>query len=117
MAETRQTKTEVALAWDRRIQSANAVYQRWANRFQVNNLYQYYEGFQWLGDIDITNRPYVVNLIYATIASKLPNLTFENPKFDIKPRPSGIEFNFQDSAERAQTREDVLNYICRRKEF
>lgn len=111
------TKTQLTKFWKDNIAAANRVYSAWANRFQVYNLYQYYEGFQWIGDTDVYNRPYVVNMIYSTIEAKLPNLIFDNPEFNIRPRPTGIEFNFQDSAERSQIKEDLVNYVCRRKNF
>lgn len=111
------TRSEIAAYWQNNWAAADRVYKQWAQRFQVNILYQYYEGYQWISDTDWVNRPYVVNMIYANIQSKLPNLVFENPEYSIRPKPIGMEFNFEESAKRATAKEDVLNYVCTRKEF
>lgn len=111
-----RSRAELAEHWSREINAANVVYQKWADRFKVNVLYQYYEGFQW--DTSGTDTiPYVVNLIYSTIETKLPNLIFQNPQYALKPRPSGVEYDFETASKSVQTKEDILNYVVRRKEF
>src|SRR5712671_577539 len=79
-------------------------------------LYQYYEGFQWLS-AEEDNRPYVINMIFSTIETKLPNLLFDNPTFSVRSRPKGVTYN-EDAAEKlSQAKEDALNYVCNRREF
>jgi hypothetical protein len=109
-----QSRAELAQKWETRIQAADRAYTSWAERFQVSKLYQYYEGFQ---SDDIS--AYVVNMIYATIETKLPNLIFNNPQFALRPRPDAgdITFDMENAAKQAQIREDVLNFICAREEF
>lgn len=113
----KMTKAELAKRWENRLKAAERVYQAWHNRFKIDALYSYYEGFQWLYEIDETNRPYVVNVIYSTIETKLPNLILDNPEFNLTPRPTGNEFNLEKAMENSQLREDALNFICSRKEF
>lgn len=109
------TRTEVTNYWDNNIGAADRVYKKWANRFLVNVLYSYYEGYQWADEAD--NRNYVVNMVYAHIDSKLPGLMIENPEFSLRPKPSGIEFNFEEAAIKTQAKEDVLNFVASRKQF
>lgn len=109
------TKSEFAQRWIDRWTSADRVYRAWAQRFKVDVLYQYYEGFQHLIENDENNRAYVVNLIYSIIEGKLPNLLFDNPTFVVRPHPYGLEFDEMEAAKTAQVKEDVLNYITGRE--
>lgn len=110
------TKIEIVEKWSARIDSARRVKQGWANRFKVDALYQYYEGFQHAYN-DSIDQPYVVNMIYATIEQKLPSMLFDNPTFTLRPRPYGSEFNFDESSKRSQLKEDTLNFLCSRPEY
>jgi hypothetical protein len=103
--------------WRSRVDAANRTYDQWRDRFKVDKLYLYYEGFQWLYETDDTNRPYVINLIFAAIETKLPNLIFNDPVFSLSPRPTGTEYNFDDAVKTTQIREDALNFVCSRGEF
>jgi hypothetical protein len=111
-----QTKAELASKWANRIQSADRVYKAWADRFMVSKLYQYYEGFQF-EDMGIDPRPYVVNMIYSNIETKLPALIFSNPQFVLRPRPQGLEYDMERASHDCQIREDAINYICGIPEF
>jgi hypothetical protein len=112
-----QTKAELAQKWDSRIEAADRVYKAWANRFRVDVLYQYYEGFQWLVESDENNKPYVMNMVWSTIEGKLPNLLFDNPKFNLRPKPFGVEFDFEAAVGKVQAKEDALNFVVSRREF
>lgn len=111
------SKRQYVNYWEKRINSANASYKKWADRFKVEMLYQYYEGFQWFFEVDENNRPYVINMIYSTIETKLPNIIFDNPQFSLRARPVGIKFDEDSANSQAQVKEDILNYICARSEF
>lgn len=111
------SKGEVAEKWEHRIESAKRVKKAWMDRFRVPVLYQYYEGFQHLLEMDENNRPYVVNLIYSTIEQKLPNLIFDNPTFKLAPRPVGYTYDMDQAIPRTQLKEDALNFVCSREEF
>lgn len=117
LQSTKLTRSEIAEKWIGRWTSADRVYDAWCHRFKVPVLYQYYEGFQHLVEQDENNRPYVINLVYATIESKLPNLIFENPSFVLRPHPYGEEFDYDKSIPLTQTKEDALNYIVGREAF
>src|SRR5271169_6503816 len=88
-----QTRTELALKWESRIAAADRLYKGWSDRFRVEMLYQYYEGFQWFFETDENNRPYVINMVYSTIENKLPNLLFDDPQFSLRARPVGLMWN------------------------
>lgn len=111
------TKLELAKRWAGRIAAADKVYKGWADRFRVEMLYQYYEGFQWFYQTDENNRPYVINMVYSTIENKLPNLLFDNPQFNLRARPVGTEFDEDTANKTTQTKEDSLNYVCSRPEI
>ncbi len=114
---TKLTAAEKADKWINRWNAAGRVYDAWAHRFKVPVLYSYYEGFQHLIEQDENNRAYVINLIYSTIEEKLPNLIFDDPVFTLRPHPYGSEFDLDQAIPLTQTKEDALNYICRRKSF
>lgn len=111
------TSNELAERWLRRWEEAERTYQAWSQRFKVPVLYSYYEGFQHLIENDENNRAYVVNLVYSTIEEKLPNLIFDDPKFNLRPHPWGADFDLDSAIDTTQTKEDTLNYITSRKDF
>jgi len=112
-----KTRTELAELWLSKIEAANRVFQVWSNRFKVSALYQYYEGFQHLIEQDENNRPYVVNLIYATIEQKLPSMMFDNPSFNLRPHPYGEEYDFDAAVKATQLKQDTLNFISSRRDY
>jgi hypothetical protein len=112
-----KTRTELARMWAARITSADRTYKTWADRFRIEMLYQYYEGFQWFFETDENNRPYVINMVQSTIESKLPSLIFQEPQFSLRPRPVGLSYDADSASQRSQVKEDALNYVCSRQEF
>lgn len=113
----REAARGLILKWRSRIEAADRVYNDWANRFKVAQLYSYYEGFQWMYETDDQNRPYVINLIFAALETKLPNLIFNDPLFSLSPRPVGLQYDMNSAMDKAQAREDILNFICSRDEY
>lgn len=114
--DVKETKQELTSRWEANIKSADRVYQAWAQRFKCSVLYQYYEGFQHLIEQDQNNLPYVVNLIYASIEEKLPNMLFDAPAFVMRPHPYGDDAD-DDSMKLTGVKEDALNFVCGRSEF
>lgn len=115
--DTIKTRSELAELWANKLAAADRVFTVWSNRFKVSALYQYYEGFQHMGDFDENNRPYVVNLIYSTIEQKLPSMIFDNPSFTLRPHPYGETYDFDTAVKTTQLKEDTLNFIASRREF
>lgn len=114
------TKTELASYWSNAIDAAERAKKAWSNRFIVDTLYQYYEGFQYEDQNRTDERdvsPYIINLIYSTIESKLPNMLFSNPKYFVKPQPLGEQWNEQEASQKARTVQDALNFVINRKTF
>ena len=62
--------------WTNKFDRANRYFEEWSSLFKCERLYEYYEGFQWKGQNSVSfgARPYVINLIYATIENKLANM-------------------------------------------
>lgn len=112
-----KSKAELAHMWTERIQCADRSYKAWADRFKVEMLYKYYEGFQWFFETDENNRPYVMNMVYSTIENKLPALTFTNPQFTVRARPVGLAFNEDEANQKSQAKEDALNFVAAREDF
>lgn len=112
-----KSKAELATSWRSRIAGADRAYKAWSDRFKTEMLYQYYEGFQWFFQADENNRPYVMNMIYSSIESKLPSLTFENPQFTVRARPAGLTFDEESANQKSQAKQDALNFIAARSEF
>ena len=111
------TKVEFAHKWNMRVEAADRVYKAWVDRFKVEMLYQYFEGFQWFYETDENNRPYVINMIEAAIDTKLPNLLFDNPQFSLRARPVGLKYDEDKANASSQVREDALNFIAARADF
>lgn len=111
------TKVTFINEWLAKIGAAKRVKQGWSNRFKIDMLYQYYEGFQTFIDNGEIVQPYVINLIYSTIEQKLPSMLFDNPNFTLRPRPYGTEMNLDEAIPLVQTKEDALNFISSRAEF
>lgn len=102
--------------WQERIKQANDYYDTWSTKYQTKDLEEYYYGHQWEIDEDSLTKddrynPYTTNRIFVAIDVKMPSLLFQNPIFSIAPKPSKQEWDEESSSERAQLREDVLNYF------
>lgn len=92
MSYSKSAKEEARVkAWQERVDGGTRVYTEWADRFKVNRLEEYYEGYQWAGQNlseEEASKRYVVNLIYASVESQKPGLLFHKPQVKIKARPT-----------------------------
>lgn len=95
--------------WKRRITAANKLYNDWRKRYKVEALEKYYEGFQWAGQEDDDSNPYVLNMFYSTIETKMPTLIFDCPHFVITPRPDQIVEDPDEAFLSSQNLQDALN--------
>ncbi len=99
------------------IEKGDAYYKEWEDRFRCKQLEEYFEGFQWKTvGLNPEYKPYVVNLVYSTIQTKIPGILFSNPIFNLLPRPSSSDYDPAASFEKARLKEDILNsFICDRR--
>src|ERR1700678_3457052 len=82
--------------WDQRIVNANKFYDEWAEKFKCRILEEYWEGQQWKNRrewVTVNYNPYMLNLFYCTIKTKLANLLFQKPTFQISPRPGNSQWD------------------------
>lgn len=97
--------------WEDRIKRAVKFKKQWSDKFKVEALVKYYEGFQWMEDA--TSQPaeqkYVINLFFSSIETKVPSLLFQNPIFHIAPKPKSLALDPEAAYASAENREDVLN--------
>lgn len=100
------TDKEKAQKFLERIAASNKLHDDWANKYKVNALEQYYEGFQWA---NMEDNPYILNLFYSTIETKMPSLIFDNPKFHLNPTSEAIASNPDEAFQIAANLEDTLN--------
>lgn len=115
--DKQKSKGELAHKWKSNIEAGWRVKRAWMNRFSIEKLYQFYEGYQWQPDTTDQDRPFVVNMIFASIETKLPGLLFQNPTFALRPKPISDNWDFDAEVKTCQDREDGLNFVCSRAEF
>lgn len=94
------------LVWKDKIEASNHLYDIWRKEYKVDALERYYQGFQWS---DNTDNPYVINLFYSTIETKMPQLIFDNPDFHVKPKPQEIDIDPDLAFEVAVNFQDAIN--------
>lgn len=99
------------------VEKGDAYYKLWEERFQCIKLEDYFEGYQWKTvGLQPDYKPYVINLVYSTIQTKIPGVLFTNPVFNLLPRPSSSDYDPALAFEKARLKEDVLNsFICDRR--
>ena len=102
------TSEAVATAWAMRFDGANQYYEQWEDRFKCRQMAEYYEGIQW-DNVPPSAEPYVANLVYATIETKLPGMSFMNPSASLKPKPSKTDWSPDKAYAQAKLREDACN--------
>lgn len=97
------------------IESANRLWDRWAQEYEVRHLEDYYLGHQRRaqdgdqGEVDLAgHKRYIINLCYPTLETKLPSLLYNRPKAVIEPRPTRGDDVSGHARERAKLREDTL---------
>ena len=85
MAESQETRVTRLL---KQIASANKVFDAWKDKFHLDRLENYYEGFQWSGvKEDDAATKYCINLVFAEIETTMPSLLFFKPKISMTVRP------------------------------
>lgn len=100
---------EFTQVWQDKKDRANRAYKLWSERFKTEALEQYYEGFQWT---ELDDMPYMLNMFYATIETQNPSLLFQNPGFQVKPRPATLRLDSDSAYEFATNLNDaVLNWL------
>jgi len=92
-------------AWHTRITQANKVYEKWAEKYRVQDLEDYYLGMQVEEDED----RYVINKVFPSIEISIPSLLFYNPVCKIKPRPTRTDDQMSQVTDRAKLQEDTIN--------
>jgi len=94
--------------WKHKISAAQIYFEKWERKFKCKTLEKYMEGFQWT-DADETYEPYVLNLFFATFATKRPSLLFTQPIYYIEPMPVSYDSMPEEAYNWAQNASDVLN--------
>lgn len=92
---------------------ADKYYDEWSSKFKCDRLEEYYEGFQWkiAKNYPINSFPYTINLIYATIETKMANMLLNNPQFDAEVKPRFSDFDQEMAFASAEIKQDALNTI------
>lgn len=102
---------DLATTWLQRIQqNTDGYYKKWESRYKCRKLEQYYSGRQWEAT-GTGYEPYVTNLIFSTIETKIPSLMFDDPIFHVAPQPISVEYDFEAAIKRATLREDIINTL------
>ena len=108
----RQAERDRVARHFQRITSANAVYERWHQRFRPDRLIGYYCGDQWPDfqppEHNPRYRPYVINLVFPTIETQQPTLLFYRPTVQVEPKPPYGDDPTSRVAQRAKLCEDTL---------
>jgi len=102
------TDDAIAVAWTTRFDGTKETFERWEERFKCDQMAEYYEGVQW-SDVPPDAEPYVANLVYSTIETKLPGMSFMNPKAAFKPKPSKADWQPDAAYAQSKLREDACN--------
>jgi hypothetical protein len=97
-----------AKLWKKRFKADDAKYDEWERKFRCVELEKYFEGFQWKVENE-DYRPYVINLFFSSIQTKIPSLLFNNPSYNLIPRPWKDDFDPDTAWAKARLKEDVLN--------
>ena len=94
--------------WTKKIASANKVYDEWQDKFHVQRLENYYEGFQWAGVTEENAKDkYTINLVYAEIETTRPALLFYRPRIKMLVRPGREDALGSTVQQQAQLCEDT----------
>ena len=107
-----QVRKETASIWSARIFAAQEHKDKWAKKFKVQELIEAYYGFQWDECDTEAYRAYVMNMIFSSIDVKTPSLLFNEPVYNVSPRPAKFDFDPNGARARARLKEDVLNYFA-----
>src|SRR5215467_9248067 len=96
---------ELAKTWLGRIKKNTGKYfDPWSYKFRCDTMEKYYYGDQWTL-YNTTYEPYVTNLVFSTIEVKVPSLFFQTPVYHVKPKPTQVQYDYEDAIKRALLRE------------
>lgn len=105
--------------WFERIRAANEHYEDWQKEFHPDATYKAFKGKQWPEDLqtgDPLTEPLTINLMFSTMASYVPSLYFNRPKYIVKGKPERVDDQLSKVNESALLRQDTLNsYISDKK--
>lgn len=105
----RRTEAERVDTWMGRFRSADKLYERWSDRFKTRNLEEYYNGKQWMGTPETdAQRRYTINLIFATVETNRPSLSFYRPQVRVQPRPARVDDALMKAEARARLAQDTV---------
>src|SRR5688572_17249002 len=95
--------------WEKRLSLANKKFDKWTKRFNTNLLEDYYLGEQWRWQTaEEREKLYTINMVYSTIETNKPALSFHKPQIKIQPR-AGRGYTLGSTAlDKAQLCEDTL---------
>jgi hypothetical protein len=96
--------------WRSRLDFANRYYNSWEKRFECQILNQYYEGFQWKSQKELSYKPYVINKVFETIQIKIAEFVPTTPVFILSPVASE-DGDLDSIIDSCQKKEDVLNTV------
>ena len=112
----RSSERDRVASWQKRIEAASKVHDKWEERYQTKILWEYYEGKQWKDTESKDEKGalrYVINLVFPTIEAQLPSQLFYHPKYVIRPSPTMSATPGSNAAERAALQEETLNSFVR----
>jgi len=108
--------SDMGIRWLETVRTTDTLYKRWETRFHCRQAYDMYEGLQYQGvNLFPSNKalyaPYTLNLFYSTIETRLPSLTFSNPRFMLSPKPGreAIAYSNPQIIGAVHARQDALN--------
>src|SRR5206468_8351089 len=91
--------------WLDRIDKAEEYFKDWEKKFKCKTLNRYYEG----QISEQSSQAYYINLFYASVKVKKPNLIFSRPTFTVAPKPWKMDWNPDSAITTAQLKQDTLN--------
>ncbi len=101
--------------WLAKVMAADKFYKRWEDKFEVKALEAFYDGFQDENQ-EWGEKPYVLNLFFSTIETKLPSYIFTNPVFHCKPKPRELAIDPEQAFSYASNLEDALSDVVGKEE-
>lgn len=99
--------------WNDNFRLADHYYEEWSDRFKCDKLEEYYENFQHQiqGGAQFISQPYTVNMIYATIETKLANMLLTDPEFETEVRPQFVDWDQETAFESGEIKQDTINTL------
>ncbi len=106
----KMSEKERVKIWQKRVVSANKVYEAWADKYKCNLLEDYWLGLQWNGDQEEQGKErYVINKVFPSIETRIPSLLFYYPQAIVRPKPARSDDMGSDLDARGKLLSDTLN--------